>query len=125
MNMGESPHEFKLNNPPGDGISAVKFGPTSSQFLLVSSWDESVRLYDVVANSMRLKYNHSAPVLDCCFQVGNLSNIINAKLLAFRYTAYQTLFMLDYCGTNPPSLIFFRVQHNSCSQCLEGVSLSI
>ncbi|XP_076461955.1 mitotic checkpoint protein BUB3-like [Babylonia areolata] len=66
--MGETSHEFKLNNPPGDGVSAVKFGPTSSQFLLVSSWDDSVRLYDVVANDMRLKYQHMAPVLDCCFQ---------------------------------------------------------
>ncbi|KAK7486231.1 hypothetical protein BaRGS_00022554, partial [Batillaria attramentaria] len=68
MSMGESPNEFKLNNPPGDGISAVKFGPTSSQFLLVSSWDDSVRLYDIIANNMRLKYSHSAAVLDCCFQ---------------------------------------------------------
>lgn len=67
--MGESPNEFKLNNPPGDGISSVKFGPTSSQFLLVSSWDDSVRLYDIIANNLRIKYSHSAPVLDCCFQV--------------------------------------------------------
>ncbi|PVD29616.1 hypothetical protein C0Q70_08871 [Pomacea canaliculata] len=66
--MGETPSEFKLNNPPGDGISAVKFGPSSNQFLLVSSWDDSVRLYDVVANNMRIKYMHAAPVLDCCFQ---------------------------------------------------------
>lgn len=66
--MGESPNEFKLNNAPADGISAIKFGPTSSQFLLVSSWDDSVRLYDIIANNMRLKYSHSAAVLDCCFQ---------------------------------------------------------
>lgn len=62
--------EFKLNNPPSDGISSVKFGPNSSQFLLVSSWDTSVRLYDVNANNMRTKYEHEGnPVLDCCFQV--------------------------------------------------------
>ncbi|CAL1542128.1 unnamed protein product [Lymnaea stagnalis] len=65
--MGESPNEFKLTNMPLDGISSVKFGPNSNQFLLVSSWDETVRLYDVVADSMRFKYTHSAPVLDCCF----------------------------------------------------------
>ena len=70
--MGETPNEFKLKNPPDDGISAAKFGPNSSQFLLVSSWDTSVRLYDVVANNMRLKYNHQTPVLDCCFQVSKL-----------------------------------------------------
>lgn len=65
----EAPNEFKLNNPPTDGVSAVKFSPVSPQFLLVSSWDSSVRLYDTNNNSMRIKYTHSAPVLDCCFYV--------------------------------------------------------
>jgi len=67
MTFGTAPNEFKLNNPPEDGISAVKFAPNSSQFLLVSSWDKTVRLYDVAANSMRMKYSHNDPVLDCCF----------------------------------------------------------
>ncbi len=35
--------EFQLTNPPIDGISCVKFAPNSSQYLLVSSWDCSVR----------------------------------------------------------------------------------
>jgi len=61
--------ETKLNSAPEDGISAVKFAPNSSQFLLVSSWDCTVRLYDVIDNFMRMKYVHSTPVLDCCFQV--------------------------------------------------------
>lgn len=62
-------NEFKLNQPPEDGISSVKFSPNTSQFLLVSSWDTSVRLYDVPANSLRLKYQHSGAVLDCAFYV--------------------------------------------------------
>lgn len=65
-------NEFKLNQPPEDGISSVKFSPNTSQFLLVSSWDTSVRLYDVPANSMRLKYQHTGAVLDCAFYVGVL-----------------------------------------------------
>ncbi|OBS68901.1 hypothetical protein A6R68_02569 [Neotoma lepida] len=60
-------NEFKLIEPPEDGISSVKFSPNTSQFLLVSSWDTSVRLYDVPANSMRLKYQHTGAVLDCAF----------------------------------------------------------
>ncbi|MEE6486534.1 hypothetical protein FKM82_014629 [Ascaphus truei] len=60
-------NEFKLNQTPEDGISAVKFSPNTSQFVLVSSWDTSVRLYDVPANTMRLKYQHTGPVLDCAF----------------------------------------------------------
>lgn len=64
--MAETPNEFKLKNAPEDGISAVKFG-TTNQFLLASSWDQTVRLYDVISNNLRIKYSHSEPVLDCCF----------------------------------------------------------
>ena len=67
--MTESRTEFRLKSPPEDCISSVKFGPNSAQFLLVSSWDKSVRLYDVTNNNMRLKYTHDMAVLDCCFQV--------------------------------------------------------
>lgn len=66
---GESRTEFKLKSPPDDGISSVKFGPNSSQFLLVSSWDCTVSLYDVQTNNLRIKYSHERPVLDVCFQV--------------------------------------------------------
>lgn len=73
----ESRTEFKIKSPPTDAISAVEFGPNSTQFLLVSSWDSTVRLYDIHANTMRLKYNHDLPVLDVAFQViTNLSNIL-------------------------------------------------
>lgn len=65
----ESRTEFKIKSPPTDAISAVEFGPNSTQFLLVSSWDSTVRLYDIHANTMRLKYNHDLPVLDVAFQV--------------------------------------------------------
>ena len=69
LGMTESRTEFKLKTPPEDGISSVKFGPNSAQFLLVASWDSSVRLYDVLTNNMRLKYTDERPVLDVCFQV--------------------------------------------------------
>ena len=67
--MGESRLEFRLKNTPGDCVNSVKFGPSSSQFLLTASWDKSVRLYDVISNTMRKKYHHNGAVLDCCFQV--------------------------------------------------------
>uniref|UniRef100_A0A8D3C5L0 Mitotic checkpoint protein BUB3 n=1 Tax=Scophthalmus maximus TaxID=52904 RepID=A0A8D3C5L0_SCOMX len=60
-------NEYKLNQGPEDSISAVKFSPSTAQFLLVSSWDCTVRLYDVGGNTMRMKYQHTAPVLDCAF----------------------------------------------------------
>jgi cell cycle arrest protein BUB3 len=61
--------ETQINQAPGDVISATKFSPNTNQFLLVSSWDTSVRLYDVANNNLRQKYYHDAPVLDCAFQV--------------------------------------------------------
>ena len=77
MKISESRTEFKLKNPPEDAISSVKFAPKSSQFLLVSSWDSSVRLYDITTNIERHKYTHDLPVLDVCFRV----HIIMKKLL--------------------------------------------
>lgn len=64
--------EIQLDNAPTDVISNVKFGPNSNQFLLVSSWDGTVRLYDTANNILRQKFSHDAPVLDACFQVRNL-----------------------------------------------------
>lgn len=76
-------NEFKLNQTPDDGISSVKFSPNTSQFLLVSSWDTTVRLYDVPANTMRLKYQHSGAVLDCAFYVSVWGGFF--KLLFYRH----------------------------------------
>uniref|UniRef100_U5EUS7 Mitotic checkpoint protein BUB3 n=1 Tax=Corethrella appendiculata TaxID=1370023 RepID=U5EUS7_9DIPT len=78
----ERKSEIQIQSPPTDVISAVKFAPNSSQFLLVSSWDCSVRLYDVQNNSMRQKYYHDTPVLDIAFQdsvrtvSGGLDNLV-------------------------------------------------
>eukprot|EP00696_Hemimastix_kukwesjijk_P018241 gnl/Hemi2/7076_TR2420_c0_g1_i1.p1 gnl/Hemi2/7076_TR2420_c0_g1~~gnl/Hemi2/7076_TR2420_c0_g1_i1.p1 ORF type:complete len:350 (+),score=68.19 gnl/Hemi2/7076_TR2420_c0_g1_i1:50-1051(+) len=58
--------EFELASPPTDGISNVRFAPESN-FLLATSWDTGVRLYDVQTNSIRFKYEHTAAVLDACF----------------------------------------------------------
>lgn len=56
---------MNLNSPPSDGISSVKFSP-SSNMLLVTSWDSSVQLHDAQLNQLRAKYEHKAAVLDCC-----------------------------------------------------------
>ncbi|WZZ07822.1 hypothetical protein YC2023_093743 [Brassica napus] len=56
----------ELSNPPSDGVSNLRFS-NSSDHLLVSSWDKSVRLYDANADSMRGEFKHGGAVLDCCF----------------------------------------------------------
>lgn len=66
--LSDTQNEFQLPDVPGGCISAVKFGPLSSQFVIASSWDKSVRLYDIVNNKLRAQYVHKAPVLDCCLK---------------------------------------------------------
>ncbi|KIY94399.1 Mitotic checkpoint protein BUB3 [Monoraphidium neglectum] len=53
--------------PPGDGISRVRFSPSSSNTLLSSSWDGTARLYDP-SGAPRGVYVHPAPLLDCAFE---------------------------------------------------------
>lgn len=65
----KSQTEYKLKSAPEDTISSVKFAPNSNQFLLVSAWDGTVRLYDIQQNSFRHKYSYDLPILDCCFTV--------------------------------------------------------
>lgn len=72
--------EVQISYPPSDVISAIKFAPNNNQFLIVSSWDGLLRLYDVINNSLRQKYHHNCPVLDVCFQV----RLINVVIKIFR-----------------------------------------
>uniref|UniRef100_A0A8C4DUF6 BUB3 mitotic checkpoint protein n=1 Tax=Dicentrarchus labrax TaxID=13489 RepID=A0A8C4DUF6_DICLA len=78
-------NEYKLNQGPEDSISAVKFSSSTTQFLLVSSWDCTVRLYDVASNTMRMKYQHTAPVLDCAFYVDTIVGTHDAPIRCVEY----------------------------------------
>lgn len=91
--VAESRTEFKLKTLPEDAISSVKFAPKSNQFLLVSSWDCSVRLYDVTANVERHKYSHELPVLDICFRVSfhRLRQVIFYIQLLFHYCKHVVI----------------------------------
>ncbi len=59
--------EFQIEESPTDATSSLKFAPNSSQFLLASSWDRNVRLYDIDNNKLKASYEHELAVLDCCF----------------------------------------------------------
>jgi len=50
----------------------VKFGPKSNQYMAASSWDGTLRFYDVPANQMRQKFLQDAPILDCAFMVRSI-----------------------------------------------------
>ncbi len=60
-------NEVKLDQAPTDGISSLVFANASDSLLLSSSWDKSVRLYDVSRNKLLQQYEHKAAVLDVAF----------------------------------------------------------
>ncbi|KAI0935053.1 hypothetical protein AcW1_009357 [Taiwanofungus camphoratus] len=59
--------QIELASPPFDSVSSVRFSPSNPSHLLVSSWDTTVRFYDIAANEQKSKYDHRAAVLACCF----------------------------------------------------------
>ncbi|XP_028078889.1 mitotic checkpoint protein BUB3.3 isoform X1 [Camellia sinensis] len=64
MNEGT---RLKFQNPIGDAITRIRFAPKSNN-LLISSWDTSVRLYDLDSFMLRVEAPSEAALLDCCFQ---------------------------------------------------------
>lgn len=64
--------QIELSHPE-DAISAVKFDPTNPDLILVSSWDKTVKLYNLASPTPTEPINiypHPSPVLDVCFGTG-------------------------------------------------------
>eukprot|EP00048_Salpingoeca_helianthica_P015840 m.228899 g.228899 ORF g.228899 m.228899 type:complete len:327 (+) comp17620_c0_seq1:1343-2323(+) len=62
--------ERELPQPPTDGITATVFAPSDNK-LLVSSWDQSLRLYDVSRDQALIsQINTPTALLDCAFYDG-------------------------------------------------------
>ncbi|KAK9846411.1 hypothetical protein WJX81_003316 [Elliptochloris bilobata] len=70
-----------LDDPPGDGITALRFSATSD-LLMATSWDGTARLYDAGRRTLRGSYSQVAPALDGAFQddsvvyVGGLDGLV-------------------------------------------------
>ena len=83
LSYGVGPtYGLELSSPPRDGITAMHFakaGGGGGDLLLVSSWDQMVRLYSVSSNTLRYTYDHKAPALDCCF-VDNDKSVVSCGL---------------------------------------------
>ncbi|ETW77741.1 hypothetical protein HETIRDRAFT_435775 [Heterobasidion irregulare TC 32-1] len=62
-----SEDQVELSSPPFDSVSSVLFSPNNPNHLLVSSWDTTVRFYDVAANEQKSKFDHRAAVLAVAF----------------------------------------------------------
>ena len=89
--------EFELEQPPSDGITNVRFNTNAanSKQLLVSSWDSTVRLYDVGHNTLKHLYHHQGAVLDCCFMDGakSFSVGLDKSLIQYDFVAKTENFL--------------------------------
>ncbi|KAF9591504.1 hypothetical protein IFM89_004558 [Coptis chinensis] len=84
---------LKFENPVQDAISRIQFAPHSNN-LLISSWDSTLRLYDVESCTMRLEITSEAALLGCCFQNESTAFSIAAD---FRVTRHN--FAVGTCQT--------------------------
>ncbi|KAI8336872.1 WD40-repeat-containing domain protein [Choanephora cucurbitarum] len=61
------PSQIELNDPPKDGITNLTFHPSDPSLLLVSSWDKTLRIYNVETNRLVQQFTSESAILDCCF----------------------------------------------------------
>ncbi|KAJ2548760.1 mitotic spindle checkpoint protein Bub3 [Coemansia sp. RSA 1933] len=81
--MSNNTKQYELLQPPTDGISQVSFHRTDDDKLLVSSWDNTVRLYNVQENRLLASHSeHKAAVLDIAFgNTGAFSGGLDRRLV--------------------------------------------
>ncbi|KAI9111681.1 hypothetical protein K1719_017371 [Acacia pycnantha] len=89
--------ELQFENPIGDAISRIQFAPNGNN-LLVSSWDSSLRLYDVDNSVLRLEAPSEAALLDCCFQDDFVAFAAGSDGLIRRYNLH--LGIIDTIGNH-------------------------
>ncbi|KAI4381369.1 hypothetical protein MLD38_007446 [Melastoma candidum] len=73
-----------LGNPIADAITNLEFAPRSDN-LLVSSWDSSLRLYDVKGSVLRVEAPSEAALLDCCFSGDDVAFSVGSDGCVRRY----------------------------------------
>jgi cell cycle arrest protein BUB3 len=59
--------DLEVADPPADGISSIKYSWGNGAFLLASSWDATLRLYDGVHGMPKASFSGGVALLDGCF----------------------------------------------------------
>lgn len=67
-----------MKHPPRDGVTTARFSG-DGRSLIVSSWDSSLRAYDVEENAVISQSVQPCPLLDCDF-LTNQQNAVSAGL---------------------------------------------
>ncbi|KAJ7943400.1 Mitotic checkpoint protein bub3 [Quillaja saponaria] len=88
---------LEFENPIRDAISKVRFAPKSNN-LLISSWDSSLRLYDVDSSVLRLEAPSEVALLDCSFQDESIAFSAGSDGLIRRYYLHSGI--IDIIGSH-------------------------
>ncbi|PIN07756.1 Mitotic spindle checkpoint protein BUB3, WD repeat superfamily [Handroanthus impetiginosus] len=76
---------LNFSNPIRDAIPRIRFAPSSNN-LLISSWDSTLRLYDVDECVLRLEAPiQGGALLDCCFESESVALSADSDGSIFRY----------------------------------------
>ncbi|XP_052198725.1 mitotic checkpoint protein BUB3.3 isoform X2 [Diospyros lotus] len=75
---------LKFESPIQDAVSRLRFAPKSNN-LLISSWDSSLRLYDVDSLTLRVEARCEAALCDCCFQDESIAFTAGSDCCIRRY----------------------------------------
>ena len=103
-------NETPLADPPTDGITALRFSPDGAA-LLASSWDATLRLYDLKANALRMPpLALPCPLLDCDFVGGDGTTAASGGL-----DGAVRLHDLSASVTSPPKVLG---SHESAVRCV-------
>ncbi|KAK9090518.1 hypothetical protein Sjap_023695 [Stephania japonica] len=70
-----------------DAISRLQFAPRSNN-LLISSWDSTLRLYDVDNGLLRLDASMEVGLLGCCFQDETVAVSIGSDCCVRRFVDF-------------------------------------
>ncbi|KTW27123.1 uncharacterized protein T551_03117 [Pneumocystis jirovecii RU7] len=71
-------NQWEITPCPLDGVSSLQFSPFTSMHLAITSWDRTLKLFDITSiisdnntisdqDRILFSFEHKAPVLDCCF----------------------------------------------------------
>jgi WD40 repeat protein len=59
--------DLEVADPPADGISSIKYSWGNGAFLLATSWDATLRLYDGAHGMPKASFSGGVALLDGCF----------------------------------------------------------
>ncbi|XP_015895138.3 mitotic checkpoint protein BUB3.3 [Ziziphus jujuba] len=118
--MSKAPLQFA--NPFEDAISRIRFAPHSDN-LLISSWDSSLRLYDVGSSVLRLEAHFEAALLDCCFQNESVAFTAGSDGSITRYDLHSAI--CDTIGNHDDIATCIGYSDETCQVITAGMDRKI